>query len=85
MQCKSDMSPHKIPRSIKCCSDRDLCNLELKPYYISQYSAPGAGMYYFLLVFHLIYSHIPRLKKNNRIVAPSSSFLKLLMIDYPLF
>lgn len=35
MQCQGDLSPHAIPRSIKCCRDRDHCNVDLKPQYKS--------------------------------------------------
>ena len=35
MQCQGYLTPHTIPRSIKCCSFGDLCNIHLKPSYIS--------------------------------------------------
>ena len=35
MQCQGYLSPHTIPRSIKCCSFGDLCNIHLKPSYVS--------------------------------------------------
>ncbi|XP_064457112.1 bone morphogenetic protein receptor type-1B-like [Ornithodoros turicata] len=33
MLCKGSLVPHKIPKSIACCSDGDLCNKYLKPMY----------------------------------------------------
>lgn len=33
MLCKGYLVPHKIPKSIACCSDGDLCNKYLKPQY----------------------------------------------------
>ena len=33
MQCKGHLVPHFQPRTIECCSDRDLCNQELVPMY----------------------------------------------------
>ncbi|XP_015915106.1 bone morphogenetic protein receptor type-1B [Parasteatoda tepidariorum] len=32
MQCKGSLVPHKNPKGIACCADRDYCNLELKPF-----------------------------------------------------
>ena len=33
MQCKGHLVPHFQPRTIECCSDRDLCNQDLVPMY----------------------------------------------------
>ena len=33
MQCKGHLVPHFEPRTIACCSDRDLCNQDLVPMY----------------------------------------------------
>ena len=33
MQCQGDLSPHEIPKSIKCCQGPDFCNKDLKPMY----------------------------------------------------
>ena len=33
MQCKGHLVPHFQPRTIECCSDRDLCNQALVPMY----------------------------------------------------
>ena len=33
MQCKGHLVPHFQPRSIECCSERDLCNQALVPMY----------------------------------------------------
>ncbi|KAK6170012.1 hypothetical protein SNE40_018507 [Patella caerulea] len=30
LQCNGDKSPHHLPRTIKCCDDRDECNLDLE-------------------------------------------------------
>lgn len=37
MQCMGDLSPHQIPRSIACCNNISLCNLQLNPVYRGSY------------------------------------------------
>src|SRR5437763_489249 len=37
LQCKGHLSKHYIPKSIACCNDKNLCNLELKPVYQNYY------------------------------------------------
>lgn len=44
MQCQGDLSPHAIPRSIKCCRDRDNCNRDLKPQYKSSIAEPDPSL-----------------------------------------
>ncbi|XP_018576590.1 bone morphogenetic protein receptor type-1B isoform X2 [Anoplophora glabripennis] len=33
MQCKGHLVPHETSKSIQCCNDKDMCNLDLKPTY----------------------------------------------------
>ncbi|XP_013775412.1 bone morphogenetic protein receptor type-1B-like [Limulus polyphemus] len=43
LQCKGNLVPHRIPKSIACCDDKDMCNEALSPVYTVIPTTPGPG------------------------------------------
>ncbi|XP_046990515.1 bone morphogenetic protein receptor type-1B [Schistocerca americana] len=46
MQCKGNLVPHKIARSILCCNDTDYCNKNLEPKIENRVTTPKPGFGY---------------------------------------